>query len=147
VTDRPPPTLGDIIRQQRELAALPMRQLAAMVGISNPYLSQIERGLRAPSQQVLDAIAQSLRTSADALYAQAAAVQAGQPPKAAVVAAIEEDPDLTAKQRQALIEMYRALTQVTIANRRRGGRVSGDAPDGQKPGTDLGPGLPDEDDG
>jgi transcriptional regulator with XRE-family HTH domain len=143
--DRTPPTLGDIIRQQRELAALPMRQLAAMVGISNPYLSQIERGLRAPSDQVLDAIAQSLRTSADALYAQAEAVRASRPPTPAVVAAIEEDPDLTAKQRQALIEMYRALTQVTIAKRRRGARVPNGG-DGRKPGTEDGPGLPDEDD-
>ena len=60
-------TLGGAIRRQRELAELPMRQLAAMVGISNPYLSQIERGLRAPSEQVLDAIAESLQTTADAL--------------------------------------------------------------------------------
>jgi transcriptional regulator with XRE-family HTH domain len=60
-------TLGEAIRRQRELAELPMRQLAAMVGISNPYLSQIERGLRAPSDQVLDAIAESLHTSVDAL--------------------------------------------------------------------------------
>ncbi len=58
MTSRPPvPKLGDIIRQQRELAELPLRQLAAMVGISNPYLSQIERGLRLPSEQVLEAIA------------------------------------------------------------------------------------------
>ena len=143
--ERTPPTLGDIIRQQRELAALPMRQLAEMVGISNPYLSQIERGLRAPSEQVLDAIAQSLRTSADALYAQAEAVRAGEPPKSKVVAAIEEDPDLTAKQRRALIEMYHALTQVTVANRRRGGRP-GQAADAEEPETDhVGPGLPDED--
>ena len=62
-------TLGEIIRRQRELAELPMRQLAAMVGISNPYLSQIERGLRAPSDHVLRSIADSLQTSADALVA------------------------------------------------------------------------------
>jgi hypothetical protein len=72
-------------------------------------------------------------------------VQAGQPPKPKVVASIEEDPDLTAKQRRALIEMYQALTQVTVANRRRGGRAW-NGEDGQKPGTDIGPGLPDEDD-
>ena len=53
------PTLGEVIRRQRELARLPMRQLAAMAGISNPYLSQIERGLRDPSDQVLTAIADS----------------------------------------------------------------------------------------
>ncbi|MEP6980030.1 MAG: helix-turn-helix transcriptional regulator, partial [Nakamurella sp.] len=60
-------TLGEIIRRQRELAALPMRQLAAMAGISNPYLSQIERGLRDPSEHVLHAIAASLQVSAETL--------------------------------------------------------------------------------
>ena len=97
-----------------------MRQLAVLVGISNPYLSQIERGLRAPSEQVLDAIARSLKTSADALYDQAAAMAPEAPDKPAVVAAIEEDPDLTSRQRQALIDVYHALTEVTIARRRRG---------------------------
>ena len=63
--------LGEIIRQQRELAELSMRQFADLAGISNPYLSQIERGLRAPSEQVLDAIAKTLKVSADALYEQA----------------------------------------------------------------------------
>src|SRR2546422_4487469 len=112
--------MGDIIRQQRELASLPMRQLAAMVGISNPYLSQIERGLRAPSDHVLEAIARSLKTSADALYEQAAAMAPKRPTKSPVVVAIEEDPDLTARQRQALVEVYSALTEATISRRRRG---------------------------
>jgi transcriptional regulator with XRE-family HTH domain len=113
--------LGDIIRRQRELAELPMRQLAAMVGISNPYLSQIERGLRAPSEQVLEAIAENLQTSADALQEQAKAMSPRQPARA-VVAAIEEDPDLTARQRAALVEAYTAMTEVTAARRRRGVR-------------------------
>ncbi|HEX2809794.1 MAG TPA: helix-turn-helix transcriptional regulator, partial [Kineosporiaceae bacterium] len=69
-------TLGAIIRKQRELAELPMRQLASAVGISNPYLSQIERGLRAPSDAVLNAIADSLETTADALFAEAGFVPA-----------------------------------------------------------------------
>jgi transcriptional regulator with XRE-family HTH domain len=148
--DRTPPTLGEIIRRQRELAELPMRQLAAMVGISNPYLSQIERGLRAPSEQVLEAIADSLRTSADALYAQAATVPAGQPGKSAVIAAIADDPDLTARQRQALVEVYTALTETTIARRRRGGRGADNrgsdnqGSDSREPGTEEGSGLPDE---
>jgi transcriptional regulator with XRE-family HTH domain len=146
VTDRErtPPTLGDIIRQQRELAALPMRQLAEMVGISNPYLSQIERGLRAPSDQVLDAIARSLRTSADALYEQATSVEEEPPARSAVLAAIDEDPDLTARQRQALVEVYTALTETTRARRRRRGRQQDaghqDAGSG-KPGAGEGSGL------
>lgn len=136
MTDRHPAFgLGEIIRRQRELAELPMRQLAAMVGISNPYLSQIERGLRAPSEQVLDAIARSLKTSSDALQAQAEAMAPRRPATPAVVAAIEGDPDLTARQRQALIEVYTALTEATIARRRRSR-----ARDGDGPGTDDGSG-------
>jgi transcriptional regulator with XRE-family HTH domain len=137
VSDRKtPPTLGDIIRQQRELAELPMRQLAAMVGISGPYLSQIERGLRAPSEQVLGAIAQSLQTSAEALQDQADALAPHEAPPA-VVAAIQRDPDLTARQRQTLIEVYTALTEVTFARRRRGRPRNDDGPgteDGSGPG-------------
>jgi transcriptional regulator with XRE-family HTH domain len=133
VTDRrTPPTLGEIIRQQRELAELPMRQLAAMVGISGPYLSQIERGLRAPSDQVLSSIARSLKTSADALQDQAEALAPQRPAPSAVAAAIEQDPDLTARQRQALLEVYIALTEVTTARRRRG-----------RPADDAGPGTED----
>lgn len=133
---RTPPTLGDIIRQQRELAELPMRQLAAMVGISGPYLSQIERGLRAPSEHVLGAIATSLQTSAEALQDQADALAPHEAPPA-VVAAIQQDPDLTARQRQTLIEVYTALTEVTVARRRRG-RARDDAGPGTEDGS--GPG-------
>jgi transcriptional regulator with XRE-family HTH domain len=135
VSDRKPPTaLGDIIRHQRELAELPMRQLAAMVGISGPYLSQIERGLRAPSDHVLGAIARSLQTSSEALHDQAEALAPTQPAPSAVVAAIGEDPDLTARQRQALIEVYTALTETTVARRRRG-RTLEEEPDDDGPGT------------
>ena len=72
--DEPASSLGEIIRRQRELSRLSMRQFAGMAGISNPYLSQIERGLREPSERVVDAIARSLETSADALYEQAGLV-------------------------------------------------------------------------
>jgi transcriptional regulator with XRE-family HTH domain len=123
--------LGDIIRRHRELAELPMRQLAAMVGISNPYLSQIERGLRAPSEQVLEAIAESLQTSADALQEQAKAMSP-KAPAPAVVAAIGADPDLTAKQRAALVEAYVAMTEVTVARRRRGARKENAPPPGDR---------------
>lgn len=137
--DRKPPTLGDIIRQQRELAELPMRQLAAMVGISNPYLSQIERGLRAPSEQVLEAIARSLQVSSDALYQQAADMAEERPPSP-VLAAIEQDPDLTARQRQALAEVYTAFTEATVARRRRPRRVA----DSSRPGTPADSGSADD---
>ena len=115
-------SLGDIIRRQRELAELPMRQLAAMVGISNPYLSQIERGLREPSAQVLEAIAGSLRTSADVLIGAARGPEEDQRDEQPVVAAIREDQRLTASQRQALLETYQAFVEVTEARRHRRGR-------------------------
>ena len=68
------PSIGETIRRQRELSKVSMRQFADMAGISNPYLSQIERGLREPSERVVEAIAKSLETSADALYEQAGIV-------------------------------------------------------------------------
>jgi transcriptional regulator with XRE-family HTH domain len=101
-------SLGDFIRSQRELSAMSMREFARMAGISNPYLSQIERGLRAPSEQVLQAIADTLKVSADTLYEQAGVpVQEAAPSK--VIQAIREDGDLTGRQRQALITVYEAL--------------------------------------
>src|SRR6059058_5432116 len=105
-----PPTLGEFIRRQREINELSMRQLARMVGISNPYLSQIERGLREPSDRVLEAIADNLELSAEALKQFRPRPAAGaSTEESAVVAAIRADPDLGAKERAALIEVYELL--------------------------------------
>jgi transcriptional regulator with XRE-family HTH domain len=104
-----PRSLGEFIRRQRELNELSMRQLATMVGISNPYLSQIEHGLREPSGRVLDAIARSLELSADTLYDHAGVNRDEEPEESEVVRAVREDPNLTGRQRQALIEVYRAF--------------------------------------
>ncbi|MGJ3507200.1 helix-turn-helix domain-containing protein [Enemella sp. A6] len=101
-------SLGELLRKQRELASIPMRQLARMAGISGPYLSQIERGLRAPSDQVLEALATNLQISADALRAQAG-VSATRAGTAAVVDAIRADTALTAAQRKSLEEVYLAF--------------------------------------
>jgi len=120
--------LGAVIRAQRELAALPMRQLAAAVGISNPYLSQIERGLRAPSEAVLDAIAASLKTSADVLYTEAGFVA---PPDGAqdgpgdLEDHIRAAAELTTSQRGALIEIYRGFVDANAVRRSRGPRPPG----------------------
>jgi transcriptional regulator with XRE-family HTH domain len=113
--------LGEIIRRQRELGDLSMRQFADLAGISNPYLSQIERGLREPSEKVLDAIAASLQSSADALREQAGLSPADEPEPepAAVVEAIRADPALSARQRQALLEVYRAFMVAGPAPARR----------------------------
>jgi transcriptional regulator with XRE-family HTH domain len=101
--------LGEIIRRQRELSELSMRQFADLAGISNPYLSQIERGLRDPSERVLEAIASALEVSADTLYEQAGLTVDEEPETGALEQAIREDPRLTGRQRQALLEVYRAF--------------------------------------
>jgi transcriptional regulator with XRE-family HTH domain len=113
--------LGEIIRRQRELAELSMRQFAELAGISNPYLSQIERGLRAPSEHVLDAIAKALKLSSETLYEQAGVTPPGEEPAAsAVLDAIATDERLTARQRTALREVYQAFVAAAPAGRKRG---------------------------
>jgi transcriptional regulator with XRE-family HTH domain len=113
----PASSLGEIIRRQRELSELSMRQFASMAGISNPYLSQIERGLREPSDKVVEAIAETLHTSADALYAQAGLGE--EPDDSTVVDAIKADPHLTAAQRRALITTYEGFLAANGEPRRR----------------------------
>jgi transcriptional regulator with XRE-family HTH domain len=122
--------IGDLIRRQRELAELSMRQVAAMAGISNPYLSQIEHGLRAPSEAVLDTIAATLGVSPETLRP---GTDDDHGPEgvhdhederrpgdhASVVAAIAADPGLTARQRRALTEIYTAMTGATAGRRGR----------------------------
>jgi transcriptional regulator with XRE-family HTH domain len=112
--------LGEYIRRQRELQELSLRQLADLVGISNPYLSQIERGLREPSEKVLDAIARSLELSAEGLYEQGGRRRGEEDDEEtpAVVAAIRADRSLTARQRQALLEVYDAFTGRSSRRRR-----------------------------
>ena len=117
--------LGSYIRKQRELQALSMRQLANLAGISNPYLSQIERGLREPSEKVIEALASNLELSADALYKQAgrtrrqaAAGDDAEPEESAVESAIKADPRLSARQRAAMLEVYAAFTTSRRGRRR-----------------------------
>jgi transcriptional regulator with XRE-family HTH domain len=111
-------SLGEIIRRQRELSELSMRQFASMAGISNPYLSQIERGLREPSEKVIEAIAETLHTSADALSAQAG-LDDVDPEDTTVVDAVEADPRLTAAQRRALVTTYEGFLAANGEPRRR----------------------------
>ena len=122
--DRPQSLLGAIIREQRELAALPMRQLAKSVGISNPYLSQIERGLRAPSEAVIEALAASLDLSVEELYRRAGYVEpetsADDPPQSDLADAIAAAPELTAAQRRAMAEIHRSFIDANRVRRASG---------------------------
>lgn len=126
--DKPQSLLGAIIREQRELAALPMRQLAKSVGISNPYLSQIERGLRAPSEAVIEALAESLDMSVAELYRRAGFVEAessdDDPPQSKLAAAIAAAPELTAAQRRAMAEIHRSFVDANRVRRASGNHVA-----------------------
>jgi len=101
-------SIGDYIRQQREQAKISLRQLAEQAGVSNPYLSQIERGLRKPSAEILQQIARGLRISAEALYVQAGILE-DRPGDSGVRAALLTDPQLTERQKQVLIEIYESF--------------------------------------
>ncbi len=120
MTDSPASsTLGELLRRQRELASIPMRQLARMSGgiSGGPYLSQIERGLRAPSDQVLEALADNLQISADMLRAQTAPADAE---KSDTLHAIANDPQLTPTQRAALTEVYQTFLKTNRDSSRFG---------------------------
>ncbi|MGH2892209.1 MAG: helix-turn-helix domain-containing protein [Solirubrobacteraceae bacterium] len=118
MADKKSSPLGEFIRRNRELSEYSMRQFADLVGISNPYLSQIERGLRAPSEQVVQSIADALKVSADTLYEQAGVAPDGDE-ASDTVAAIEEDPRLTPRQRRAMLEIYQSFTGISARPRRR----------------------------
>jgi len=101
--------LGQFIREQRRNARLSLRKLSEAAGISNPYLSQIERGLRKPSAEILQAIAKGLRISAETLYVQAGILDERRDDAPDLVDAILRDPSLNDRQRQALVEVYRSF--------------------------------------
>ena len=105
-------TLGEFIKRQRELSQLSLRQLADICGISNPYLSQIERGLRTPSSMILQSLAKGLRISAETLYTQAGILDPQEAEESDVIKAVMHDPDLSARQREMMIDMYRSFRQV-----------------------------------
>ncbi|OBJ73063.1 helix-turn-helix transcriptional regulator [Mycobacterium sp. 1274756.6] len=101
--------IGSFIRSQREAAQVSMRQLADKAGVSNPYLSQIERGLRKPSADVLSQIAKALRLSAEVLYVRAGILEPSEGSE--VRDAIITDPAITERQKQVLLDIYASFVQ------------------------------------
>ena len=107
-------SIGDYIREQREQARISMRQLAQAAGVSNPYLSQIERGLRKPSADILQQIAKGLRISAEALYVQAGILEDRQA-DSGVRSALLAEPELSERQKQVLLEIYESFRRENAA--------------------------------
>ncbi|HEX6471658.1 MAG TPA: helix-turn-helix transcriptional regulator [Streptosporangiaceae bacterium] len=101
-------SIGEYIREQRQRAKISLRQLADAAGVSNPYLSQIERGLRKPSAEILQQIAKGLRISAEALYVQAGILEEREA-DTDVQAAIRTDIALTERQKQVLLDIYESF--------------------------------------
>jgi len=96
--------LGGYIREQRQGARLSLRKMSGLAGVSIPYLSQVERGLRRPSADILQGIARGLQVSAETLYVQAGILE--ERPAVDVVAAIRSDPNLNERQRGVLVSIY-----------------------------------------
>jgi transcriptional regulator with XRE-family HTH domain len=105
--------LGEFIRDQRRNARLSLRKLSELAGISNPYLSQIERGLRKPSAEILQAIARALRISSETLYVRAGILEE-RDADADLVEDIMRDRTLTEGQKQALVESYRSFQRERV---------------------------------
>jgi transcriptional regulator with XRE-family HTH domain len=101
--------VGEFIRQQRENAQQSIRDLARAAGVSNPYLSQIERGIRRPSADILQQIARALEISAETLYVRAGILDGTPPETSSVPEAINNDERLTSEQKQSLLSVYRSF--------------------------------------
>jgi len=143
--------VGEFIREQRRSAQISLRQLAKQTGVSNPYLSQIERGLRKPSAEVLQQIATALRVSTPVMYLRAGLLEHGEGP--GVLTAIAADEALTVRQKQSLAEIYEAFRRENLRNapdaaestasrpRRRKHTVDGSAGTGEDEAQDPGVGA------
>lgn len=103
--------LGDYLKEQRTAAELSLRQLAEQAGVSNPYLSQIERGLRKPSADVLQQIAHALRISAEQLYVRAGILSPKEAIEGGVEHAVLVDPVLNERQKRVLLDVYRSFVE------------------------------------
>ena len=104
-------SLGDYLREQRVQARLSLRQLAEQAGVSNPYLSQIERGLRRPSAEVLQQLSKALRVSAETLYVKAGILDPEDHPSTTVEAAVLSDLTINERQKRVLIDVYQSFVK------------------------------------
>jgi transcriptional regulator with XRE-family HTH domain len=113
--------LGDYLREQRQTAKLSLRQLSEVAGISNPYISQIERGLKKPSAEILQALAKALRISAESLYVRAGILEErtdlGRDGDFDVTDAVLADPKLNDRQRAVLLDVYESFVGEPAANK------------------------------
>ncbi|MFE5730360.1 MULTISPECIES: helix-turn-helix domain-containing protein [unclassified Streptomyces] len=107
--------LGDYLREQRRTAQLSLRQLAEAAGVSNPYLSQIERGLRKPSAEVLQQVAKALRISAETLYVRAGILDEKEREELETRAVILADPSINERQKQVLLQIYDSFRKENAA--------------------------------
>jgi transcriptional regulator with XRE-family HTH domain len=116
--------LGDYLREQRQSARLSLRQLADLAGISNPYLSQIERGLKKPSAEILQQLAKGLQVSAESLYVRAGILDErppADPPATDTRAVIAADPQLTERQKATLLDVYDSFVGAAAAAEKQAG--------------------------
>lgn len=133
--------VGAFLREQRRNAKLSLRQLADAAGVSNPYLSQIERGLRKPSAEILQQLAKALRISAETLYVQAGILdERDREDLLQVPAAILADPSLDDQQKQALLQIYESFRQGNAAAKATGEAPADTAADPDHPDTGAGAG-------
>ena len=108
--------LGGFIRSQREVARISVRRLAELADVSNPYLSQIERGLRKPSADILQQIAKALQISSESLYVRAGILDPDHDVVMSVVEAVNRDPHLDPEQKRTLLRVYESLRAQAVAD-------------------------------
>ena len=128
--------LGGFIRDQRDQAKMSLRQLSKAADVSNPYLSQVERGLRKPSAEVLNRIAQGLRISAETLYVQAGILDHRDGDEA-VTTAIASDSTINERQRSTLLQIYAAFQAENLAQAARASEAEQSMPTEEEPGEDT----------
>ena len=126
-------SLGDYLKEQRVGARLSLRQLADQAGVSNPYLSQIERGLRKPSAEVLQQIAKALRISAEQLYIRAGILSPDDGVGGSVELAILGDTGLTERQKQSLLDVYASFLALNAADAADDAPLAGAETDAEDP--------------